>query len=85
MRYGLMASIFVVFGGRSSPLAGRLADEAKSCVVKSELMRQGCSSSTITRGELSFDLGLLQVCLSDQRGAGPWFAVGGRSCSSRCV
>ena len=36
-----MASIFVVFGGRSSPLAGRLADEAKSCVVKSELLRQG--------------------------------------------
>jgi len=60
----VFVALIVIFDGRPPPLGGRLAGEAKSGDVKSELLRRGCSSATITWSGLFFVRGgLLQVWL----------------------
>ena len=71
----VIVALIVIFDGRPPPLGGRLAGEAKSGDVKSELLRRGCSSATITRSGLFFVRGgLLRVwCGWWSLGMGPWF------------
>jgi len=55
----VIVALIVVFDGCPPPLGGRLTGGAKSGDVKSELLRRGCSSATITRSGLSFVYGRL--------------------------
>ena len=55
----VIVALIVIFDGRPPPLGGCLAGGAKSGDVKSELLRRGCSSATITQSGLSFVRGLL--------------------------
>jgi len=61
----VIVTLNVIFDGRPPSHGGCLAGGAKSGDVKSELLRRGCSSASITRGGLSFVRGrLLQVWLA---------------------
>ena len=61
----VIVALFVIFDGRPPPFGGCLVGGAKPGDVKSELLRRGCSSATITQSGLSFIRGgLLQVWLT---------------------